>query len=150
MLKISKILCPTDFSDFSMQAIEVAGDLAQTFSAKLYLVNVVSPVPILETPTNVGFDPNRYQSELKTHAESRIQKIKQKAVDNKVSVETVVTVGSEVDEILNVVKTNKIDLMVLATHGRSGLQRLFFGSVAEKIIRHATVPVLTIRPQTQA
>ncbi|MBN1999501.1 universal stress protein [candidate division KSB1 bacterium] len=147
MLQISNILCPTDFSDFSLQALKFASDLAQIFSAKLYIVNVVTPLPVLETPVNVGFDPNRFQKEMQIHAQKTIKNFSKKFVHPDVTTETIVAIGSEVDEILNVGKEKQVDLLVLATHGKSGIERLFFGSVAEKIIRHSTFPVLTIRPQ---
>jgi nucleotide-binding universal stress UspA family protein len=63
------------------------------------------------------------------------------------SIETVVTDGRPADEILNYATDNKVDLIIMSTHGRSGVSRWFFGSVAEKVIRHATVPVLISPPR---
>jgi len=157
MLPVKKILCPTDFSEHSYKALKAAEELAKELSATLLLVHVVPPVPVsseLQTgpsgysaPASAGgFNITEYIKELKANAEKSLDDIVKNKIKEDIDVETVVLAErEESDEINKFAEDKDVNLIVISTHGRTGLERLVFGSVAEKIIRHARKPVLTIR-----
>jgi nucleotide-binding universal stress UspA family protein len=120
--------------------------MALQFSSELYLVNVISPIPALTAPTGpVTFNVSLYKQELEVNAEKSLQDVIKTKLNKNVKVKPVVTYGDAANEILGIAEKENVDLIVIATHGRTGWHHLVFGSVAEKIIRHAKQPVLTIR-----
>ena len=145
MLPFKKIVCPTDFSEPACKAIKAAGEMAEKFSAELILLNVVGPVPVLETPTGLaGFDVAAYQQELTASAESSLQMRLEKHIPSSVVARTLVVHGEAAHEVVRVANEEGADLIVVSTHGESGWRHRIFGSVTEKVIRHAQCPVLTI------
>ena len=145
MLPFKKILCPTDFSEPACKAIKAAGELAEKFSSELILIHVVGPVPVLETPTGLaGFDVAAYQNELTDSAKASLQSRLDKHIPESVNARTMVVHGDAAHEIARVAKEEGVDLIVVATHGESGWRHRIFGSVPEKVIRHAQCPILTI------
>jgi nucleotide-binding universal stress UspA family protein len=146
MLKFKKILCPTDFSEPSYEALKVAEELAIQFSGELYLVNVISPIPTLTSPTDPStFNISLYRRELEAYAEKSLQDVIKNKLVKKPKVHTAVGYGDAANEILSIAEKENVDLIVIATHGRTGWRHLVFGSVAEKVVRHANHAVLTIR-----
>jgi universal stress protein A len=145
MLPFKKIICPTDFSEPACKAIKAAGEMAEKFSAELILLHVVGPVPVLETPTGLaGFDVAAYQQELSASAESSLQMRLEKHIPSSVVARTLVVHGEAAHEVVRVANEEGADLIVVSTHGESGWRHRIFGSVTEKVIRHAQCPVLTI------
>ena len=144
MLPFKKILCPTDFSEPSYEALTAANELAVHFSAELYLVHIVALVPVT-TASMVDFNVPAYQQELETSAKTKLQEVIDQKVSAELQVHPIVTTGDAADEIVSITKEENIDLIVIATHGRTGWRRLLFGSVAEKVMRHVLCPVLMIR-----
>ncbi len=145
MLPFKRILCPTDFSEPACSAIKAAGEMAETFSAELILLHVVGAIPALDTPTGmVGFDVAAYQKELTDSAERSLQERLEEHVPEGVNARALVVHGEAAHEIIRVANEENADLIVLSTHGESGWRRRIFGSVTEKVIRHAECPVLTI------
>jgi len=146
MLPVKKILCPTDFSEPSIEALKVANELAQHFSAELLIVHVINPIPIVSTPTGpMSFNVSLYQKELEDSAKKSLQDIINKMVAKGLKVVPVVAYGIAADEIVRIAEEQNIDLIVIATHGRTGFRHLISGSVTEKVVRIASHPVLTIR-----
>jgi len=147
MIEFKKILWPTDFSKPSYEALRTADNMALHFGAKLYLVHVVSNIPSLVAPrAPIAFDVPSYQKELDAEAVKKLSKIKKNDLSEKVAAETVVRHGEASLLIVETAEEENIDLIVLATHGLTGWRHLVFGSVAEKVVRNAKCPVLTIRP----
>ncbi|HHS14170.1 MAG TPA: universal stress protein [bacterium] len=145
MISFKKILCPTDFSEFSYEALQRAIDMASQFKAELIVLHVVNPVPVAAGMTGYpGFNIPEYQKELAKHARENLDKLIKKRVPEKIRVKAEVALGNEADEIVRIAEEEDIDLIVIATHGRTGIQRLFFGSVTEKVLRHTQHPVLVI------
>ncbi|TFH07733.1 MAG: universal stress protein [Candidatus Atribacteria bacterium] len=145
MLPFKKILCPTDFSEPACKAIRAAGELAETFSAELILIHVVGPVPVLETPTGLaGFDVAAYQRELSDSAQSSLQMRLETHIPKSVNARSLVVHGEAAHEIVRVANEEGVDLIVVSTHGESGWRHRIFGSVTEKVIRHAACPILTV------
>lgn len=145
MLPFTKILWPTDFSEPSYQALEAAIEMASRFSAELFVVHVVSSLPVAAAPSGpTSFNVSLYEEELLNSAKASVEDIIGKKIPNNIEVHPVVTTGLAADEIIHEADKNNIDLIVTATHGETGWRHLLFGSVAEKIVRMASCPVLTI------
>lgn len=146
MLPFKKILCPTDFSEPSYEALRLANQLALSFSAKLCLVHVVAPVPVLQAPAAPStFNIPAYQQELVESSERSLQKLVKESVAEELEARPIVAYGDEASEIVRIAGEEEVDLIVIATHGHTGFRHLIFGSVAEKVVRLAPCPVLTIR-----
>ncbi|MGD8628425.1 MAG: universal stress protein [bacterium] len=148
MLPFKRILCPTDFSDYSYQALQAADELAGHFSAELLIVHIVSTVPLAPvvpgvTPTTFKVDD--YQKELEESSKKTLKEVVEKRVSRAPTVRTIVSRGPAAEEIVKVAEAEKAGLTVISTHGVSGLQRILFGSVAEKVVRDSKCPVLTIQ-----
>lgn len=142
MLPIKSILCPTDFSEPSYEALGAACELAEHFGSDLTILHVVAPIP--KVASNIGpsaFNINTYQFELEKDAKKQLAKAVIERVPENLKVHQLVTHGNAADKILQTVKA---DLIVIASHGRTGWRDIFFGSVAEKVVRLSPVPVLTV------
>lgn len=147
MLPFKKILCPTDFSEPSYEALKVANEWALHFSSELFVVHVVAPVPLVPAaPTvPVTFNVLEYQQELEISSRKTLEGLVKKRVPEKIWVRTIVVLGDPADQIVKIADEEKVDLIVIATHGQTGWRRLVFGSVTEKVVRLTPQPVLTIR-----
>ncbi len=149
MLPLRRILCPTDFSEPSYVALEAAVELAEHFAAELVLVHVVTAVPVVPTPhagaAATTFDVGEYQSSLRRAGEQGLRDLIRERVPEGVVVRPLLLQGEAAREIVDAAADEAADLVVIATHGRTGWRRLVFGSVAEKVVRLADTPVLTIR-----
>jgi nucleotide-binding universal stress UspA family protein len=158
MLPFRKILCPTDFSEASYDALTAAIEIALRFSAELILVTVVDVVPTVtwviepstETADTSDFDVESYQQELEDQTRLTLREVVKHRVPEGVRTHSIVTHGDAAHEILQVADEESADLIVIATHGRTGFKHLVFGSVAEKIVRLSRHPVLTIRAAKHA
>lgn len=145
MLPVKLIVCPTDFSAPACACVRTAGELAEHFAAELLLVNVVPVLPSLPPDPNYVFKIPEYERYLHTDAEEHLKKTSAELVAKNVKVRTMVGHGSPADEIVLIAKKENADLITISTHGSTGIERLVFGSVAEKVVRLAECPVLTIR-----
>ncbi len=146
MLPIKRILWPTDFSEPSYAALKTAEELAQHFSAELVVLHVVPPIPVLPTKNSLEgiFSPS-YPLEMESQAREALMKLVERNISGKTKTEALVLHGNVGAEIVNVAKRENVDVVVIATHGSTGWQRSIFGSVAEKVIRMAPCPVLSIQ-----
>jgi nucleotide-binding universal stress UspA family protein len=146
-MEIRQILAPTDFSEFSKQAVTRAFELAHTFGAKLTLLHVIElPAYPIEgfVPPSMGAT---LLEDLEQQAERDLAQVLPETSGAKAEVTRQVVVGIPYHKIIEVAAAEKVDLIVMATHGRTGLSHLFMGSVAERVVRTAPCPVLTIRAQ---
>lgn len=153
MIPFKKILCPTDFSEPSHEAMKIASELASHFKSELCIVHVVSPVPIVAFPEAVptAFDVRSYQQELEASSRKVLQEVVRQMESNQVRTRFIVVQGDPAQQITDLAREENPDLMVLATHGKTGWERLIFGSVAEKVIRLAPCPMLLIpHPREEA
>jgi nucleotide-binding universal stress UspA family protein len=149
----TRILVPTDFSEPSDAALEYAKELAARFGASLHLLHVV------EEPFVVGIAAERYVPEspeitatLRADAEFRLAERLTEAERAKLRATSEVLTGPSAPTIVNAARDLAIDLIVMGTHGRTGIAHAIMGSVAERVVRAAQCPVLTVhtRPQTRA
>jgi nucleotide-binding universal stress UspA family protein len=146
VLPFKKILWPTDFSVPSYEALKAAEELAQNFSAELLVLHVVPPIPVTPTGSSLEgiFSPS-YPLEMESQAREALRKLVGRNISEKTKTEALVLHGNVSGEIVNVAKRENVDVIVMATHGSSGWQRFLFGSVAEKVIKMAPCPVLSIQ-----
>lgn len=145
MLAIKTILCPTDFSEPSYEGLKYAIELATLFSADLCLANVVPAIPPLPTNPNFVFEIPEYERGLHADAEQELRKLIEQRVPKSLKVRTVIGHGDAGREIVRIAGDQLADLIVMATTGMTGLRHILFGSVAEKVVRLAACPVLTVR-----
>ncbi|MHB8483972.1 MAG: universal stress protein, partial [Nitrospiria bacterium] len=137
-----KILVPTDFSPQSEKSLDHAVMIANQFAAKIFLLHVIEPFPYTTTDAFMVVDNSEA---MRSIAESLIKNLDKTLRQRKISAKTDLVVGNTTQEIIMKAEREKIDLIVMGTHGRTGLEHVLLGSVAEKVVRLATCPVLTIR-----
>jgi nucleotide-binding universal stress UspA family protein len=140
MLPIKKILCPTDFSEPSLEALKTAGDLAAQFDSELYVLHVMEPLePVLGIISKDEFDDSR----MRDAAQCIYQQVRD-VVAEKVRIGPIIRSGDAATEILQIAAKEQPDLIVIATNGKTGWRHLIFGSVAEAVVRQAEQSVLTV------
>ena len=138
MLAVHTILHPTDFSEQSGYALRLAGALARDHGARLVLLHVaLPPMPVYGGEVLVAVPPSSHDEE--RHHLDRLE------VPEGVSTVSRLVEGAPVEEILHTASEISADLIVMGTHGRTGLARLLMGSVAEQVVRKARCPVLTVK-----
>jgi nucleotide-binding universal stress UspA family protein len=141
-----KICCPIDFSDASRAAMAVAADLARRFGASLTLLHAY-PVPGFTFPDGSVVASARMLQELADQAAKHLGEWRSEAEGLGAPVVASATaIGEPAVEIVGYAKEHGIDLLVLGTHGRTGLEHALMGSVAERVVRRARCPVLTVHP----
>lgn len=148
MLPIRRILFPTDFSEYAEHAWSYALTFAQEFGAEVHLLHVVAPPPRLAEAYAVNFDPEKMVKALTEEANTSMDRTVEAAKSWGLIFRREVRVGVDFREIIDYVTKQDIDLIVMATHGRTGLAHALLGSVAEKVVRKSPCPVLTIKHPT--
>jgi nucleotide-binding universal stress UspA family protein len=146
MMTVTRILVPVDFSDQSTRALDCAKTLAEKFGAALHVLTVVPDPYVLPNPGPWYVPlPEDYTAGLRRDAESHLRDLLSAAERTSLRAETVVFFGNPAAEILDYVRRASVDLIVMGTHGRGGVAHAVLGSVAEKVVRAAPCPVLTVR-----
>ena len=138
MVPVKRILVPTDFSETSDAALKYGIGLAQAFSAQLYLLHVPK--------TGVNFEADFPMVQFETAPQERLETLVGEQEARQLRPEYALRIGAPSDEIVRYAGYREIDLIVMGTHGRSGMPHMLMGSVAEKVLRTAPCPVLTVRP----
>lgn len=142
------ILVPIDFSETSLQALRLAVRLARHGQGRITLLHVgVTPVPIVGDiwlPSSAEIYTT-WQTQLVDEQAAALRRVAREEIPEDVPHTTTVRDGFPPEEILEEVRTGNHDLVVMATHGRTGLERVVMGSVAERVIRQSPVPVLSLR-----
>jgi nucleotide-binding universal stress UspA family protein len=141
------ILLPTDGSDLSRKAIETAIEYAQLSGAKIHGISVAEPYPFTPLAESaMAIDPTIYEKNVRDLAQQYVNKISDAArVAGIECAVSVVLSFSPDEEIINAAKKFNCDVIFMASHGRSGLSRLFLGSKTQKVLAHSTIPVLVLR-----
>ena len=145
-MNVQRVLFPTDFSELSKTAERSACDLADQFGAELHVLHVLSDFFLIMPQTAAAMlVPPKVLEDVINSAEEEIQKIPSAAWASGKKVVRVVRIGSTFDTIVQYATDNAIDLIVIGTHGRTGLPHVLLGSVAERVVQHAACSVLTVR-----
>jgi universal stress protein A len=142
-----KILCPIDFSEHSFAALDVALKVALQNEARLYLLNVAPVQAGAVGLQPVPMDPYPF---LEKDRQEQLAKLGHQRLPAAVRYETLVVSGDPAEQVLNTARRVGADLIVMGTHGRGMLRHLVLGSVAERVVRESTIPVLTAHTTTRA
>lgn len=147
MIRLNRILLPTDFSEQSRSAMTYGSAFAEKFGAEIHLLHVVQDLVAMVPEPGLAFaPPANYMAELTASAEQALARLPDPAMVEGLTIVRVTRQGAPFVEIIRYARENAIDLIVMGTHGRSGLAHVLLGSVAEKVVRKASCPVLTVRP----
>jgi nucleotide-binding universal stress UspA family protein len=146
MVEIKNVLYPIDFSDNNRKILPYVKLVTQKLGASLHLINVIR-----DLNNYAGFYVPHTNLEglirdIAAEADKKLQEFVEENLGDIEEVKTKVVTGNPANEIVAYVKEAGIDLIVMGTHGRTGLDRAIFGSVAEKVVKHSTVPVMTVNP----
>ncbi len=144
---IRNVLFPTDFSEGALGALPHAVDLAKNCGAKLYMLHVIYDIAIASGLYVPHVSVDEMYKELESGAAKELENF---GLEERKGIKDMyysVLRGVPYEEILKFAQEKNIDIIVLGTHGRKGLDRFLFGSTAEKVVRYATCPVLTVRGQ---
>ncbi len=141
-----RILWPTDFSALAKTALPYAMDLAADAGGELVLLHVLTPPVAYAGPEIPGALWGELQQKNRAAAKEELRRLATQVKGPGLRTHTLLAEGVPFDQILRVAKRLRCDLIVIATHGRTGLAHVLMGSVAENVVRRAACPVLTVRP----
>ena len=143
----NRVLIPTDGSDAAKPAVEMALDLAETHDALLHVLLIVDQPPTI-SGTAEGFSGlDNLLNTLEEKGNQATDAIVEQARDRDIEAEAAVRRGNPHDDILSYANENEIDIIVMGTHGRTGVKRALLGSVTENVVRHSEIPVLTVHQE---
>ncbi len=144
-MEIKSILFPTDFSEGSAQALQYAVDMAKKYSAKLYVVHVIYDIAKATGWYVPHVSMDQMYKDIEQGAKKELENFGVEELSGVKNIERSVIMGVPHEEIVNFANKNRIDLIIMGTHGRKGIDRMLFGSTASQIVRFAPCPVLTVR-----
>ena len=143
--QFKRILVPVDFSASSRRTLRAALPFARQFGAKLRLVYVIEPMLLPENLMLAVPELPAIGVDLVADAQKRLDQLAEKEIPAEFRLPSQVRVGRPFDEIIRVADEERVDLIVISTHGYTGLKHVLMGSTAERVVRHASCPVLTLR-----
>ncbi len=144
-MKVEKILFPTDFSEGSFHALPFAVDLSKHYNSKLYILHVIYDVAKATNSHIPHVSSDELYKEMSAWAQGEIESCCIEEIRGLPNVEKVVLKGIPYEEVIKFAEKQKIDMIVMGTYGRKGLERFLFGSTAERVVRRAPCPVMTVR-----
>ncbi len=140
-----KILLPTDFSDCSARAAQVARRTAERFGARVIVLHVLDEPAALDPMFRGEVPLDLLRGRMEEYAREGLQGFLAAHFQDFADVETAMTTGIPYREIIRIARESGVDLIVIGTHGRTGVEHVLFGSTAEKVVRMAPCPVLSVR-----
>ncbi len=144
-MQIKTILFPTDFSNGARAAMDYALSLSKDYGAKLILLYVIQDISIAEWYIPSSISAADLVEDMQKSAGKEMEKWGQEAAAKVKDVETMIVRGIPFVEIIKTAKDRNADIIVIGTHGRTGIDHMLFGSTAEKVVRKSHCPVLTVR-----
>lgn len=146
-MEIKRILWPTDMSDVSAQAMPYVASIAEKYGAKVVVLHIMDEITRFERLAYAldGDQSSRIRKQLRGDANMAMEQLCKALGEKCPSYEKQVLEGDTADTILEFLQKEDFDLVVMATHGRGGLKRFNYGSVAERVMHNSPVPVLTVR-----
>ncbi|MDD5582939.1 MAG: universal stress protein [Candidatus Marinimicrobia bacterium] len=145
MVEIKKILLTTDFSEYADYAIAYAIEFADKFKAKLGLLHVIEPIIAPTDFTWENFDIAQLEKQSMDYAKQSLDKIIHEKFPKNIHVDPLIRYGRSFEEIINCAKEDNYDMIIMSTHGLTGISHILFGSTTEKVVRKSPVPVLTVQ-----
>ena len=151
MDEIKKIMVAVGFSEYAEGIFKYSDKLAEKLGAELVVANIINSrdVEAVSAITNMGYDldPERYIKELKDERQSAFEKIAKNAAVSRESIKLILQVGNPIDELLKIIIKENVDLVVMGVKGRTDLEHILIGSVAEKLFRRSPVTVISYRDE---
>jgi universal stress protein A len=144
-LHLKRILVPIDFSECSVRALDYALAFAEQFAAKIILLHVVEPAVYPENYLAAPATLQEVQENLVQVGREHLAELSRKRLGHRIEAELLVRIGRAHSEIPDTAKAMGADLIVIGTHGHTGLKHVLLGSTAERVVRYAACPVLTVR-----
>ena len=149
MFPFQKILCPTDFSEASLCGLKMASEMAEKFGSQVVVVYVNTSIQHLPSPhveaAEITFDTVAYEKQLAREARANLVNVADAIFPEGVEPKLEIRIGQPAQQILETAHDEDVDAIFMATHGRTGLKHIVFGSVAERVVSRADCPVLTVR-----
>jgi nucleotide-binding universal stress UspA family protein len=145
VIKLKKVLVPTDFSDSARHALSYGVSFAKEYDAGLVLLHVVENLTVGYASDLFPVPMAEVFQEISGYAKTELAKLAAEVREKGVSVEETVVQGKPSAEIIRFAAENKVDMIVLGTHGKGMLDQALFGSTTERVVRRAPCPVLTVR-----
>lgn len=146
MLEIKKILFPVDLTENSSKILPYVLSISEKYNSLVYLLHVVQDLNKWGKLYVPHPSMDIFQKEANEAAEKAMDTVCENQLQSCSNFQKKVVSGDAADEILKVLESEDIDLLIMGTHGRKGLEHVIFGSVAEKVVKKSAVPVLTINP----
>jgi nucleotide-binding universal stress UspA family protein len=140
-----RILIATDGSDKSMKAAQEGMELAKGLGAQVIALNVVNEVVIASAVRQLGADRKEVEAKLEKAGGKAVDELKAMGAKIGVTVDTIVRIGAPANTVIDTAGAEKADLIVMGSHGESGASKLLIGSVVQKVLYWATIPVLVVR-----
>lgn len=149
MIKLKKILYPTDFSEYADHARMYVTEMAKAFDAKVVLMHTIQAPSHYEVAYNyeLALNPEEIGEKRQKAADKKLNEIAQLIREEGVEVETIITLGSAFVDIVSTARKQEVDLVILSTHGWGFIKHVLMGSTAERVVRKAPCPVLTVRKE---
>ncbi len=145
MIKMDKILLTTDFSEQSKAAVPFAIDIAKRYGAELHIIHVFDEAALDPLYLTYGGVAEEYFKKVQEGFDSEVDKFLSDYDTGEITLVPVLANGNPFVEIVRYAKNNGVDMIVIGTHGHTGLSHMLLGSIAEKVIRKAHCPVLSVR-----
>jgi nucleotide-binding universal stress UspA family protein len=143
--RLKKILVPTDFSDGSAKAVDYALAFAQPSGAEIILLHMVEPISYPIYGQEIVADWSDIQTDLLQASRERLAEFSQARAAGYGPLKQLISEGTACSGILETARSEAVDLIILSTHGRTGIRHALLGSNTERVVRHAPCPVLTVR-----
>jgi len=144
-MEIKSILFPTDFSEGSAEALKYAVEFANRYGAKLYVLHVIYDVAKASGWYVPHVSMDAIYKDIQEGARKELDNFAVNELGGLKNIERIVQTGVPYQEIMNCAVKNKVDMIIIGTHGRTGIDRILFGSTAAQVVRNAPCPVLTVR-----
>ncbi|MFZ1082276.1 MAG: universal stress protein [Candidatus Kryptoniota bacterium] len=145
-VSLKKILVPQDFSEYSIHALKYAVTFAGFFNSELIVLHIVEPIIY---PADFSFGQvsiPAMEEEIRKHSEEQLNELVAREIPENIKATSIIRMGKPFIEIVEIAKSENADLIIISSHGRTGMDHVLFGSTADKVVRKAPCPVLTIRP----
>jgi nucleotide-binding universal stress UspA family protein len=145
MVVFKEVIVPTDFSEHSLRAVDYAIEIAEKFGSRLKLIYVIEPFLQAADVSWTSVDFDELNKSHQKSAEQQLDQILKERIPKSVVAESMILFGKPFVEIVKVAREDNADLIVMATHGRGAVAHILMGSTADKVVRKAPCPVLTVK-----